>query len=217
MERAESSRVLQIAIQDRRRLFRDGLALVLTAEPDLSVAASAATARELIRATEGRDLDLVLLELDCTEWDPCRLAAALCKCHRQLVVVGTVDGAEGRSSSRAYRAGVRCVFPRDAGIGTLLQTIRGRPLPARAPVIRRVVDLDGPAPKLSRREAEVLGAISAGATTQQVARELGIRPKTVENHKQRIFSKLGVQNQAHAVAVATRLNLLLPAVASRSA
>jgi DNA-binding CsgD family transcriptional regulator len=37
---------------------------------------------------------------------------------------------------------------------------------------------------------------------------MGISPKTVENHKQRIFSKLGVQNQAHAVSVALRQGLL---------
>jgi DNA-binding CsgD family transcriptional regulator len=41
-----------------------------------------------------------------------------------------------------------------------------------------------------------------------VAEAMGISPKTVENHKQRIFSKLGVQNQAHAVAVAMRQGLL---------
>jgi DNA-binding CsgD family transcriptional regulator len=35
-----------------------------------------------------------------------------------------------------------------------------------------------------------------------------VSPKTVDNHKQRIFSKLGVQNQAHAVALAHRIGLL---------
>jgi DNA-binding CsgD family transcriptional regulator len=40
--------------------------------------------------------------------------------------------------------------------------------------------------------------------------QMGISPKTVENHKQRIFSKLGVQNQAHAVAVAVRQGLVDP-------
>jgi DNA-binding CsgD family transcriptional regulator len=39
---------------------------------------------------------------------------------------------------------------------------------------------------------------------------MGISPKTVENHKQRIFAKLGVQNQAHAVAVAMRSGLVKP-------
>jgi DNA-binding CsgD family transcriptional regulator len=39
---------------------------------------------------------------------------------------------------------------------------------------------------------------------------LEISHKTVENHKQRIFGKLGVQNQAHAVSVAIRTGVMRP-------
>lgn len=204
---------LRIAIQDGRRLFREGLALVLGAEPDLCVVALASTAQEFVTVTEGQCLDLALLELDAAKWDACRLVAALCKRHPGLAVVGTVAGSEARPSPRAYRAGVRSVFPRDAGMRTLLQTIRSLPGPARSPARHRVRDLDECSPALSRREVEVLKAISIGATTRRVASAIGISPKTVENHKQRIFSKLGVQNQAHAVAVATRQGLLTPASA----
>jgi len=199
---------LSIAIQDRRRLFREGLVLILGAEPDLSVVAPASTARELVAATEGRAVDIVLLELEGPEWDPCRLAVALSKRHPGLTVIGTVAVADARPSSRAYRAGVRTVFFRDAGMRTLLQTIRSLPGPGRAPEAHRVIDLRDKAPVLSRREVEVLTGISSGCTTRRVADALGISPKTVENHKQRIFAKLGVQNQAHAVAVASRQGLL---------
>ena len=37
---------------------------------------------------------------------------------------------------------------------------------------------------------------------KQVARHLGISPKTVEHHKTRIFAKLGVPNQTAAVTLA---------------
>ncbi len=39
---------------------------------------------------------------------------------------------------------------------------------------------------------------------KQVARYLHISPKTVEQHKTRIFSKLGVPNQAAAVSIVAR-------------
>jgi DNA-binding CsgD family transcriptional regulator len=74
----------------------------------------------------------------------------------------------------------------------------------------RVVSLDERRPLLSQREVQVLGEIGSGSTTRIVAETMGISPKTVENHKQRIFAKLGVQNQAHAVAVAMRQGLLQP-------
>ena len=39
---------------------------------------------------------------------------------------------------------------------------------------------------------------------------MSVSHKTVENHKQRYFGKLGVQNQAHAVSVAFRRGFLRP-------
>jgi DNA-binding NarL/FixJ family response regulator len=55
---------------------------------------------------------------------------------------------------------------------------------------------------LTARELEVLGAMSDGLSTKAVAHHLGIALKTVENHKTRIFEKLGVRTQAQAVAMA---------------
>ena len=61
---------------------------------------------------------------------------------------------------------------------------------------------------LTPREVEILTRIARGFSTREVSEQLGISPRTVENHKRRIFVKLDVQNQAHAVAVATRAGLL---------
>jgi DNA-binding NarL/FixJ family response regulator len=64
------------------------------------------------------------------------------------------------------------------------------------------------APALTGRELEVLRLIGAGRTTREIATLLGVSRRTVENHKRRIFAKLDVQSQAHAVASAARLGLL---------
>jgi len=202
---------VRIAIQDRQRLYREGVALVLAGEPDLEVVATAATAAELVAATVDQDIDLVVVELDVEDWNACRLVAALRKRHAGLAVVGLLPGDNDELPARAYQAGVRSVFPRNAGIRAFLRTIRSLPSPSRAAVpADKVVSLDERRPLLSQREVQVLGEIGAGATTRIVAATMGISPKTVENHKQRIFSKLGVQNQAHAVAVAMRQGLLTP-------
>lgn len=49
---------------------------------------------------------------------------------------------------------------------------------------------------LSLRELEVLNAMADGLSIKATARLLGVATKTVENHRTRIFSKLGVRNQA---------------------
>jgi DNA-binding CsgD family transcriptional regulator len=54
-------------------------------------------------------------------------------------------------------------------------------------------------PKLTPRQREIVSLVSRGFAAKQVARQLGISVKTVENHKTRIFARLGVPNQTAAV------------------
>ena len=53
---------------------------------------------------------------------------------------------------------------------------------------------------LTRREAEVLEHVRAGATTGQVAAAMALRPRTVAKHLQHIYRKLGVCNRTQALA-----------------
>jgi DNA-binding CsgD family transcriptional regulator len=58
--------------------------------------------------------------------------------------------------------------------------------------------------RLTPREQEVLDAVAAGLRAEQVGARLGITRASVQNHKQRIFGKLGVHSQAEAVSVTRR-------------
>lgn len=61
---------------------------------------------------------------------------------------------------------------------------------------------------LTVREMDVLEAMADGLPAKAIARRLGVAVKTVENHKIRIYDKLGVRTQAHAVASALSQGLL---------
>jgi DNA-binding NarL/FixJ family response regulator len=63
---------------------------------------------------------------------------------------------------------------------------------------------------LSRRECEVLQLLAQGATSKEIALALGLRPKTVENHRASILDKLGVSNSAAAVRAALARGLIAP-------
>lgn len=64
------------------------------------------------------------------------------------------------------------------------------------------------APALTQREADVLAGMVDGLAAKGIARRLGLSPKTVENHKIRIFDKLGVRTNAQAVCLAIGLALV---------
>ena len=61
-------------------------------------------------------------------------------------------------------------------------------------------DRAGAGAELTLREMEVLNAMADGLSTKAVARLLGVAVKTVENHKTRVFSKLGVHSQAQLLS-----------------
>ena len=89
------------------------------------------------------------------------------------------------------------------GQGALSPEVVGPVLNA---VTRALVDT--PAVLLSERELEVLGCLSEGLTTLQIAMRLFISENTVKTHIRHILEKLEASNRTEAVGKATQLGLL---------
>ncbi len=69
-------------------------------------------------------------------------------------------------------------------------------------------EASGARASLSVRELEVLQRAALGLTVGQVARRLGISPRTVETHLTNAYRKLGARNRVQAVARASELGLV---------
>lgn len=117
---------------------------------------------------------------------------------------GRLPGAD-RVAERLSQRGVRVVMIGDNGQDVRSCVSTGSPIASLAQALAPgAIDGSRSLEGLTRREREVLGLAAQGFAAKQVARQLGISPKTVEQHKTRIFTKLGVPNQAAAVAVLAR-------------
>ena len=55
---------------------------------------------------------------------------------------------------------------------------------------------------LSRREQDVLALIVKGLSSKEAGRQLGISPRTIEDHRARIMDKLGARNAADLIRMA---------------
>jgi FixJ family two-component response regulator len=54
---------------------------------------------------------------------------------------------------------------------------------------------------LTRREREVLAQFASGASNKEAGRQLGISPRTVEDHRANIMKKLGARNAADLIRI----------------
>jgi DNA-binding NarL/FixJ family response regulator len=204
---------LSVVVQQRQRLFREGIGRLLACEPDLALVATVATQAELMEVCRDCRPAVVVIEGDADEWDVARLVSGLRRMVLGLTAVGlTAWPATTAEQARARRAGMRCLVSRDTGIAGILDALRapGRPFGGVPPTATDRGPVSPSRTLLTPRELEILSLVAAGLTSAAIAGQLQISHKTVENHKQRIFGKLDVQNQAHAVSVAMRTGVLRP-------
>jgi len=66
---------------------------------------------------------------------------------------------------------------------------------------QRFADVEQRLSLLSEREAEVLKLLVAGQKSKELARSLGISPRTVESHRAHIMYKMGATNLAELVSL----------------
>lgn len=189
-------KVRRVLMQHSRRLVREALCALIDAEPDLTVVAALGSCSTLWERVASERPDVVLLEDGRPDVIRSRLVAPAGRPPAVVVLreggtsrgrlgISDIEGASGLLSALRCEAAPRQDPPREAA-----ET-------ATAGSVRR-------GQRLTPRERDVLDLISSGYTTREVSARLGISPKTVESHKQRLFTKLGVSSQAHAVAVAVR-------------
>lgn len=62
--------------------------------------------------------------------------------------------------------------------------------------------------KVSKREMDVLLLVKDGLRNPEIADQLGLSTKTVENHVRSILQKLGAKNRTEAVVIALRNSII---------
>ena len=198
---------LTVMLQEPRRLVVEGTARLVERDADAEVVLAVTDPTKLTEHDAPR-ADVAVLSLESEERTLLRTVRALRRHQRDIRLVGTFRRAAwAPHDSEAYRD-LAAVVADEEGTAALVAAICGEG--ATAPGIWRFREharANRP-PALTPRERDVLTLLAGGFSAQEASDRLQISRKTVENHKQRMFSKLGVQSQAHAVATAMRAGAL---------
>jgi DNA-binding NarL/FixJ family response regulator len=209
-----------VLVADDHAVVRYGVRSILDAQPDFEVRGEAADGVEAVEMAVATRPDLVILDVSMPRRSGLEAAAELSRRAPRIRLLMLSMHDDEQYLFEALRVGasgyvLKSAVDRDL-VAACRATMRGEAFlytDAAATLAQerladgRPGDEDAVDP-LTPREAEVLKLIAEAYTTRQIAEALFISPKTVENHRGRIFRKLGMHDRVELTRYAIRRGLV---------
>ena len=201
---------IRILVADDHALLRVGLNTMLNTQPDMAVVGEAGNGRDAVSRAKELKPDVVIMDLMMPKVDGAEATRQIVEALPEAKVILLTSYGTSAELTRAMANGAVGAQMKGSPIDTLLKAIRtvaagGK---AIAPEIRRFLS-EEPAPvDLSRRQQEVLLAVSHGKTSDQIAAELGISVSAAKQHITAACEKLGASSRTEAAVLALRKHLL---------
>lgn len=205
---------IKVLLADDHTVVRQGLRVLLEAEPDIAVVGEAGNGREAVQMTKKLLPDVVVMDIAMPGLNGLEATRQIVRevPSAKLLVLSSYNDDE--YVHQVTGAGATGYLLKQTAATDLIKAVREarRGNAFFSPVIsKRLVEryreavLSGTPMKkqtdlLTSREAEVLQLIAEGRANKQIAAELCISIKTVEKHRQQVMNKLNI----HDIAGLTR-------------
>jgi DNA-binding NarL/FixJ family response regulator len=203
--------LLRVLIADDHPLFRKGMRALLVAAQGIEVVGEATTGQEVIELAVTLQPDVILMDLQMPGINGIEATRQILHIspHIRILVITLFE--DDASVFSALRAGARGYVLKDAKEEDMLRAIRsvGSGEAIFSPAIAtRLIDFFATPrpdaskeifPTLTEREREILQLLARGSTNHDIAKQLALSVKTVNNYVSNIFSKLQVTDRAQAI------------------
>ena len=216
--------MISVLIADDQDLVREGLRMLLEAEPDLAVAGEAADGGQALAQARLLDPDVILMDVRMPGMNGIEATARLVQAgsRARILMLTTFDLDE--YVYHALKAGASGFLLKDASREQLTGAVRavaaGETLLAPA-ITRRLIEdyCRGPAPgapaadaagRLSERELGVVRLVAQGRSNAEIAAGLFLSEATVKSHIVRILAKLGLRDRVQVAVYAYEHGIVRP-------
>ncbi|MEU5883927.1 response regulator transcription factor [Spirillospora sp. NPDC047279] len=216
---------IRVLIADDQVMIRDGLAALLSSDPEIEVIGQAGNGREAVELARKLDPDVIVMDIRMPEMDGLAATAELvgeppaddvdpAGVRPKVLVLTTFDldeyvyealgaGASGfllkDASAADLVSGVRVVA---AGDALLAPSITRRLIGDFARRRRHQRPSPGATAGLTPRELDVLRLIARGLSNAEIAGELVLAEQTIKTHVGHVLTKLGLRDRTQAVVYA---------------
>lgn len=205
-----------VFVADDHAILRDGLATLLTAQPDMEVVGTAANGREAVGEVIRLSPRVAIIDISMPELDGIEAARQILAANRDIHVMILSMHAGAQHVFHALEAGVRGYLLKESASREVIDAVRivqtGRRYlsPRVAEIVAQgVTDRSGVSPlaSLSQREREILKLVADGHSSAQIGTLLHLSPKTVDTYRSRMMQKLHVTDLAGVIKLAIQHGL----------
>ena len=204
-----SSQIRILAVDDHA-LVRDGIAGLLSVQPDMVMAGEASNGREAIQQFRVLHPDITLMDLQMPEMNGLDALIAIRNEFPDAKVIVLTTYAGDVQILRALKAGAQAYLLKSTLHKELLQTIRSVHAGKKAlsPEVSYEIAEHATDDALTPAEIAVLRLIAAGNANKQIADQLSITEETVKSRVKNILSKLGANDRTHAAMIGLKRGII---------
>ncbi len=216
------SNKIRIAITDDHKLFRDGIAALLSAYDELSVCIVASNGVELFRELleRKRPIDVLVLDVEMPEMDGFEVLRKLKATHSEIKPLILTMHNEDELIYGLVELGAKGLLQKSADIEQVVDAIyslHNNELYFNEDVSKRVIRKLVKKEHIKRisinqclteREKDIIRLICHEFTTKEIADKLFLSERTIETHKQNIFEKTKSKNAVGLAIYAMRTGIV---------
>ena len=212
---------MKLLIVDDHILFREGLASIIRPERDFQIAGLAGTVKEAVELAETIKPDMVLMDFSLPDGTGADATRQILEKHPRCKIVFLTMSEEDENLLEAIRSGAKGYLLKNMQPQKLVVALRsvqrGESALSRSMTMRLMEEFsrtkkpETPLPQsstLTHREMDVLRAVAAGLSNQEIARQLFISENTVKYHVHSILGKLGLDDRKEVAAYAVEHGLI---------
>jgi DNA-binding NarL/FixJ family response regulator len=213
------NRPIKIILADDHQIVRQGLRILLEAEPDMEIIAEADNGRKVLKLVQELLPDVIIMDLSMPELNGIEATRQILSEAPAVKVIALSMHSDSLFVLNMIKSGASGYLLKDCALEELVKAIRAvvDHRTYLSPGVSDIVIRDFMTSSqttnvsafsvLSPREREVLQLMAEGRSTNQIAEGLGVSVKTVEAHRKQIMTKLGIHSVAELTKYAIRQGL----------